>query len=160
MTVSVLVFLLQRVSPKLSLNLGLAWLLWQSFSIPFTILIQDSVWSLNKDWTSILYLPCLLQTFLSETGPNRTLIWVHPFILIPFDFRGNVYSRRKDWFPSPLGDRSEQMNCPTRLISNLLRSIVWITSGLLTISQIVPHIFAICFPVALHWLAILREEVV
>ena len=47
-----------------------------------------------------------------------------------------------------------------RLISNLLRSIVWIPSGLLTISQIVPHILAIGFPVALHWLAILREDVV
>ena len=47
-----------------------------------------------------------------------------------------------------------------RLISNLLRSKVWITSGLLKISQIVAHILAIGFPVALHWLAILREEAV
>ena len=47
-----------------------------------------------------------------------------------------------------------------RLIANLLRSIVWITSGLLTISQIVARILATGFPVALHWLALLQEEVV
>ena len=46
-----------------------------------------------------------------------------------------------------------------RLISCLLRSIVWITSGLLTISQIVARILATGFHVALHWLALLREEV-
>ena len=47
-----------------------------------------------------------------------------------------------------------------RLISNLRRSIVWITCSLLTISQVVPHIFAVGFPVAHHWLTILQEEVV
>ena len=47
-----------------------------------------------------------------------------------------------------------------RLISNLLRSTVWITSGLRTISLIVARILATGFPVALHWLALLREEVV
>ena len=58
-----------------------------NLSIPFTILIQDSVWSLNKDWTwtSILHLPCLLQTWVSETGLNRTLLWIHPFFLFRFD---------------------------------------------------------------------------
>ena len=40
-----------------------------------------------------------------------------------------------------------------RLISNLLRSIVWITSGLLTMILIVARILASGFPVALHWLA-------
>ena len=44
------------------------------------------------------------------------------------------------------------------LTSNLFRSIVWITSGLLTIFQIVARILAISFTVALHWLAILQEE--
>ena len=38
-----------------------------------------------------------------------------------------------------------------RLISNLLRSTVWITSCLLTVTEIVPHILATSFPVALHW---------
>ena len=47
-----------------------------------------------------------------------------------------------------------------RLISNLLRSKVWITAGLLTIFQIVARILATSFPVAPHWLAILREEAV
>ena len=46
-----------------------------------------------------------------------------------------------------------------RLISYLLRNIVWITSGLLTISEIVARTLATGFPVALH-LALLREEVV
>ena len=40
------------------------------------------------------------------------------------------------------------------------RSIALITSGLLIISQIVARILAPGFPVALHWLAILREEIV
>ena len=47
-----------------------------------------------------------------------------------------------------------------RLISNLVRSMVWIASGLLTISQIVARILATGFPVALRWLALMREEVV
>ena len=74
-------------------------------SIQVTILIQDSVRSLNKGWTwtSILYLPSFLQTFMSETGPYRTLLWIH-LIRVPFWSRGNVYSRHKDWFASPLGD--------------------------------------------------------
>ena len=83
--------------------------------IPFTILVQDSVWSLNKDWTLtlILYLSCSLQTPLSETGPKRTLLWIHPFIFVPFWNRGNVISRHKDWFASLLGDGREKKNCPT-----------------------------------------------
>ena len=47
-----------------------------------------------------------------------------------------------------------------RLISNLFWSTVWTTSDLLIISQIVARILATSFPVALHWLALLREEVV
>ena len=38
--------------------------------------------------------------------------------------------------------------------------MIWITSGLLTISQIVARVLATGSPVALHWLALLREEVV
>ena len=38
--------------------------------------------------------------------------------------------------------------------------MVWITSGLLTISQIVTRILATGFPVALHWLALLRVDIV
>ena len=129
-----------------------------NLSILFTIGIQDSVWSLNKDWTgtSTLCFPLWLQTFMSETGPNRTLLWIHPFILVPWWSRGNVYSRHKDWFPSPLGDGRAQKNCP--ISTNL--NTVWITSGLLTIFQIVAGVLVAGFPVTLHWLAILREDVV
>ena len=53
-------------------------------------------------------------------------------------------------FRLPLVSGEYRRIVQSRLISNLLRSIVWITSGLLTISSNVPHIFAIGFPVALH----------
>ena len=71
-----------------------------NLSIPFTILIQDSVWCLNKDWalTSILYLPYLLQTFMSETGPNITLLWIHP--------RSQWPILTRSWVPCPQRWRS------------------------------------------------------
>ena len=47
-----------------------------------------------------------------------------------------------------------------RLNTNLLRSIVWIPTGLVTIFRIVARILAASFPVALQWLAIMEEEVV
>ena len=117
MTVLILVSHLQRVSPKLSLPLGSAWLLWQicQHRSLFDIRIEDTVWSWNKDWTctSILYLPYWLQTIMSETGPNRTLRWMHPLIRVPSWSRGIVYSRHKDWFPSSLGEGRAKKNCPT-----------------------------------------------
>ena len=101
MTVLVLVSLLQRVSPKLSLPLGSAWLLWQIYlSIAFTIRIQDTVWS----WKQRLNLKlqycifrCDCKTFLC---PRRGQI-AHCF---------TEEHRRIVQF---------------RLISNLLRSIVF-----------------------------------
>ena len=77
-----------------------------NLSIPFTIRIQDTVRSWNKDWTwnSILYLPLWLQTFMSERKPNRTSLWIHPLTRVPSWSRGIVYSLHKDWFPFTLGD--------------------------------------------------------
>ena len=46
-----------------------------------------------------------------------------------------------------------------RPISNLLRSTIWITSGLLVVFEIIVRNFALGFPVALHWLVLLQEEV-
>ena len=97
---------------------------------------------------------------MSETGPNRTLLWIHPFVEFLFDLEATyILGIRIDLLLLLVTEEHRRIVQP-RLISNLLRSIVWITSGLLINSQIVAHILAIGFPVALHWLALLREEVV
>ena len=135
-----MVSLLQRVSPKLSLPLGYAWHLWR---------IQDTVRSWNKDWTwtSILCLALWLQTFMSETVPNRTLEASY------------ILGMKIDSLLLLVTEEQKRI-VQFRLISNLLRSMVKITSGLLTIFLIVARILAIDSPVALHWLAFLLEEVV
>ena len=132
-----------------------------NLSKPFTFLIQDSVWSLNKDWTwpSILNLPIdckLLCPRLGEIVHCFESILICEFL---FDLEATKILGRLIWFSSWWRKSIEEC-VQLRLISSLLRSIVWITSGLLTISQIVARILATCFPVALHWLALLREEVV
>ena len=81
-----------------------------NLSIRFTVRIQDTFWSWNKDWTwtSIR----LLQTGMSETRPKRTLLWIHPLIRVPSWSRGIECSRQKDWFYFPLGDGRAYKNCP------------------------------------------------
>ena len=74
--------------------------------------------------------------------------------------RQRIFSARKSDLLFLLVVEEHRRIVQLRLVSNLLRSMVWITSGLLIISQIVARILATGFPVALHWLAFLREEVV
>ena len=95
--------------------------------------IQDTVWSWNKDWTWtwILYLPWWLQTSMSETGPNRTLLWIHPLHEFLLNLEATyVLGIKIDLFSSWWGKSREEL-------SNFSN-----------------------FPVALHWRALLREEVV
>ena len=163
MTVWILVSLLQRVSPKLSLPFGSAWLHWQicQYRSQFGSKIRFDLETKIKLELQRCISPLWLQTFfLSDTGPNRTLLWIHPLIRVPSWSRGIVYARHWDWFPSSLGDGRAYKNCPFRLISNLLRSIVWINSGLLISFQVVARIIATGFLVDLHWLAFLQDEVV
>ena len=49
---------------------------------------------------------------MSGTGPNLTLLWIHPFIRVSSWSRGIVCSRHKDWFHSPLDDGRAQKICP------------------------------------------------
>ena len=63
-----------------------------------TILIQEVVWSSNEIeiQTSTLYPPIVLQTFTSNTRPNRSLLLIHPFALFSYSSsRGSTYSRIK-----------------------------------------------------------------
>ena len=122
------------------------------FSTWFTILIQEVVWSSNKDGTltSTLYLLCVLHTFMSETGPKRASLSIHPFAQFSFSSRGNAYFRHKDWFFAPFGGGRAWKNCPTSTNSKLLRSTIWITSDLLIVFQIFARKLARGFPVALH----------
>ena len=41
--------------------------------------------------SSTLCLPCVLQTVMSETGPNRASLSIHSFPQFSFSSRGNVY---------------------------------------------------------------------
>ena len=102
-----------------------------SLSILFTIRIQDTIWLWNKDWpwTSMLYPPLWLQTCMSE-------------ILCSSRWR-----------------KSKEELSNFDYSQTMLRSIVWKTSGLLTMFQIVARIFAASFPVPPHWLELLQEEV-
>ena len=94
---------------------------------------------------------------MSET----TLVWIHPFALVLFDLEATYnLSIKIDFPPFQVTEEHGRRIVQLRLFSNLLRSTVWITPGLLPISQIVARILATSFPVALHWLAPLREEVV
>ena len=99
--------------------------------------------------------------FVSENGPNRTLLWIHPFTRVPLlDLEATKILGIKIHLLFLLVMEEHRRIVQLRLISKLLRSIVWKTSGLLIISQIVARILATSFSVALHWLAFLREEVV
>ena len=136
----ILVSLLQRVSPKLSLPLGSAWFLWQicQYRSQFESKIRFDLQT--KIEPELQY--CIFRSDC-KLSCQRLVQKVHFFGF--FWNRGNGCSRQKDWFASPLGDGREQKNCPISTILKLLGSIVWITSGLQTISQIVPHILATSF---------------
>ena len=162
MTVSVLVLLLQQVFPKLSHPLGSAWLLWQTcqYRSQFSSKIRFDLET--KIELALQY--CIFRVHGELLCP-RLVQNVHCFGFILlfqflFDLEATYTLGTKIDFLFLLVTEGQRRIVQLRLISNLLRSIVWITSGLLTTSQIFPHIFAIGFPVALHWLAILREEVV
>ena len=114
----------------------------------------------EQSWTSILCLPCLLQTFMSETGPWRTSLSTTLFIWVPFfDLEATFVLGIKIELLFLLVTEEYRRIVQLRLISNLLRSIVWIPSGVLTISQIVPHVLALGFLVALHWLILRGRRV-
>ena len=86
------------------------------FSTPLTILIQEVVWSSNRDGTltSTLYPPIVLQTFTSKTKPNRPLLQIHPFAQFSSSSsRGSAYSRHKDRIFGSYGDGRALKNCPT-----------------------------------------------
>ena len=112
MTVSILISLLQRVSRSFLFF----FLDRHALSDKFVNNVQNSnpryglilKQRLNTTVSSVNW----LQTFMSETGPNRTLLWIHPLIRVPSWYRGNVYSRHKDWFAFPLGDGRAWKNCP------------------------------------------------
>ena len=97
---------------------------------------------------------------MSETGPNRTSLLINPLFELLFDLEATYILGIKIYFLFLLVTEEHRKIVQPRLLSNLRRSIVCITSGLLINSQIVARILATGFPVALHWLAFLQEEVV
>ena len=103
---------------------------------------------------------CIFRTDCKLLCPrlNQIVYWFGSilFILVPSWSRGII----KFDFLFLLVTEEHRRIVQLRLISNLLLSIVWITSGLLIMFQIVARILATSFPVALHWLALLRREVV
>ena len=69
------------------------------FSTPLTILIHGVVWSSNIDGilASTLYPRIVLETFTSKTGPNLSLLLIHPFAQLSYSSsRGSANSRHKD----------------------------------------------------------------
>ena len=88
------------------------------------------------------------------------MLWIHLLHEFLLDLEASYILGIKMDFLFLLVTEEHRTIVQFRLISNLLRSIVWTTSGLLTISQIVAGFLATGVPVALHWLALLREEVV
>ena len=68
-----------------------------NLSIPFTTLIWPSnFWIKQSHQYSIFRMHC--KHYMSEIGPNRTLLWINPFFRVPTWSRGIVNSRQKDWF--------------------------------------------------------------
>ena len=157
MTVLVSVSQLQRVSLKLSLPLGSAWLLRQisQYCSLFESKIRFGPWNKDWTWTSILYLPLWLQRCQIVHCLGSTL----QYEFLP-DLEASYILGIKIDFLLLLVMEEYRRIVQFWLFSNLLRSIVWITSGLLTIFQIVARNLAASFPVALHWLAFMQEEVV
>ena len=57
------------------------------FSTPLTNLIQEVVWSPNRDGTlTSTHPPIVLHTFTSKTGPNRSLLLIHLLHMFLFVF--------------------------------------------------------------------------
>ena len=148
MTVSVLVLVSQRVSQKLSLLVDR-----HGFSDTYVDTVQNSnprfglifQQRFNLDFSTV-------SSVFVDFGSNH----LYEFLI---DLEATFILGITIDFLLLLVTEEHRRIVQLRLISNLLRSIVWITSGLLIISQIVAHILAIGFPVALHWVASLREEV-
>ena len=113
MTILILVSLLQRVSPKLSLPLGSAWLPWQICQCrsQFESKIRFDLETKIEPELQYCVFRCDCK-LLSKTGPNRTLLWIHPLIRVPSWSRGIENSRHKGWFPTSLGDWRAKKKCP------------------------------------------------
>ena len=131
-------------------------------STPLTIFIQEVVWSSNRDriQTSTLFPPIVLQTFTSKTKPNRSLLLIHPFAQFSYSSsRGSTYSRIK--IGSSVLSVVEEHRRSVQLLpkSNLLRSTIWIVSGLLAVFQNFARDLARGFTVARHWMVLLQQEV-
>ena len=152
MTVLILVSLLQRASPKLSLLLGSAW----GFSDKFVNTVNNS----NPRFGLILQqrLNLKFNTVSSVVIANFYVRgWAKSYIASdpPFDTSSFLISRHRTFSEKTSISffswwrKEHRIFVQVRLISKLLRSTVWITSGLLTIFQIVARILAASFPVAL-----------
>ena len=100
-----------------------------NLSIPFTIRIQDTVWPWNKDWTwtSILYLPLWLQRGQIVHCLGSTL----QYEFLPDLEASYILGIKIDFLLLSVTEEHRRI-VQFRLFPNLLRSIVWITSGLLT----------------------------
>ena len=98
--------------------------------------------------------------FLSETGPNRASL--RSTLLHNFPFHLEVTCIVGIKIDSSLHSVMEEHRRIVQLRpkSKLLRSTIWITSGLLLVFQIFARNFAIGFPVALQWLVLEKELIV
>ena len=162
MTVFVLVRFCSEFHPKLALPLGSAWLLWQICQ--YRSLFASKIWFDLETKMEPKLQCCIFRCDCKLLRPRwvrivhffGSTLW-YEFLL---DLEASFFLGMKIDFFLLLVTEGYRRTVQSRLIYNQLRSIIWITYGLLTMFQIFARILAASFTVALHWLALLRKEVV
>ena len=154
-----LVSLMHRVSPKLSLPLGSAWFLWSicQYHSQLESKIRFDLQTKVEPELQFCILRCDCKLSCPRQGQIEhcfgSTLWYEFFLVLEAPY---ILGIKIDFLFLSVTEEHRRM-IQFRLISNLLRSTVWVISGLLIISQIVTRILAMGFLVALHWHAFLRE---